>query len=371
MSLQTRLPRTTAILRDGIARGLHLGAQVYISRAGEVIADGAVGEARPGEPLTCDHLMLWLSAVKPVTAVAVAQLWERGKLELDDRVARFIPEFGIKGKEPITIRHILTHTGGFRSGVPSWGTESWDRTIAMIAERPLEPSWVIGKTAGYHPVTSWFILGEIVRRLDGRPYAQYVREAIFEPLRMNDCWIGMSGEQYRSYGSRLAPMYNTASGTLDANWLGNAEEGVTIPRPGGNGRGPICELGRFYEMLLAHGSLDGARIITSQTVEALTARHRVGLRDKTFDHIIDWGLGFIINSKQYDGDTVPYGFGPYASPRTFGHSGSQSSCAFADPEAKLAVAWACNGMPGEPQHQQRQRAINAAIYEDLSLAHTE
>jgi hypothetical protein len=92
-------------------------------------------------------------------------------------------------------------------------------------------------------------------------------------------------------------------------------------------------------MLLAKGSLDGAQILRPQTVEALVARHRVGLLDKTFDHIIDWGLGFIINSNQYGIDTLPYGYGPHASQRTFGHSGSQSSCAFADPENELVVAW--------------------------------
>lgn len=89
--------------------------------------------------------------------------------------------------------------------------------------------------------------------------------------------------------------------------------------------------------------------------------------DHTFKHVMDWGLGFILDSKQYGSDTVPYGYGDHASPRTFGHSGAQSACAFADPEHDLAVAWLCNGLPGEARHQLRQRAINNAIYEDLGL----
>jgi CubicO group peptidase (beta-lactamase class C family) len=64
---------------------------------------------------------------------------------------------------------------------------------------------------------------------------------------------------------------------------------------------------------------------------------------------------------------MPYGYGRKASPNTFGHSGNQSSCAFADPVHRLAVAWLTNGMPGERRSQQRQRAINNAIYEDLGL----
>ena len=69
-----RLPRTRQAIEAGIRDGLHLGAQVYVSLHGEIQADGAVGENRPGEPLTSDHLMLWLSSTKPVGAVAIAQL---------------------------------------------------------------------------------------------------------------------------------------------------------------------------------------------------------------------------------------------------------------------------------------------------------
>jgi CubicO group peptidase (beta-lactamase class C family) len=75
----------------------------------------------------------------------------------------------------------------------------------------------------------------------------------------------------------------------------------------------------------------------------------------------------MIDSKQYAGEHA-YGFGPHASADTFGHSGNQSSCAYADPKHGLVVAWTCNGMPGEAKHQARASAINRAIYEDLGLA---
>ncbi len=88
--------------------------------------------------------------------------------------------------------------------------------------------------------------------------------------------------------------------------------------------------------------------------------------DHTFKHNMDWGLGFILNSPTPDPD-LPYGFGPHASPRTFGHGGAQSSAGFADPEHHLVVAYVFNGMPGEVKHQQRLQALNTAIYEDLEL----
>ena len=82
---------------------------------------------------------------------------------------------------------------------------------------------------------------------------------------------------------------------------------------------------------------------------------------------MDWGLGFMVNSAIWGLDTVPYGYGPHASPRTFGHGGSQSSASFADPEHGLAVAVICNGMPGEAAHQTRIREILKAVYEDVGL----
>ena len=64
------------------------------------------------------------------------------------------------------------------------------------------------------------------------------------------------------------------------------------------------------------------------------------------------------------------GYGGYASDEAFGHSGAQSSCAFADPARKLVVAWSCNGLPGERLHQRRAREINSAIYDDVGLAYS-
>jgi CubicO group peptidase (beta-lactamase class C family) len=372
-----RLPRTRRVLERGIAGGLHSGAQVYVSRrdpgSGERSSvELILGERAPGEPMTADTLMLWLSSTKPVAAVALAQLWERGLLELDDPIARHVPEFAARGKDGITLRHALTHTGGFRLLSFGWPQASWEEIIDNICRARPEPRWEPGTRAGYHMSSSWFILGEVVRRVDGRHFRHYVRQEIFEPLGMDDSWVGMPRARFAAYGRRIGRMYGTEAAA--------AGDGPVVPRgwhrephvvgcsPGGNGYGPIRELGRFYEMLLSRGRLDGARILTPQSVEALTATHRVGMIDRTFRRKLDWGLGFIINSRHYGEDLVPYGYGHHASRRTFGHSGFQSSTGFADPVHGLVVAAAVNGNPGEPRHTERFCAITEAIYEDLGLA---
>lgn len=359
-------PRTLRALEDGIAQGLHKGAQIYVSLRGEVLLDAAVGEARVGQPMTTDTLMLWLSSTKPTTAVALAVLWERGELRWDDPIARFIPEFAAGGKAAVTLRHALTHTGGFRVLDTGFPRIPWDETVARIAASRLEPRWVPGEKAGYHMASSWFILGEVVRRIDGRDYDAFVREEVFEPLGMLDCWVGMPIERYHAYGPRIAAIYNTEHPDAPEHpW--HREEHIVRSSPGGNGFGPLRELGRFYEALLA--AFDGRRTIFSpSTVEALVARHRAGMYDHTFRHVMDWGLGFIINSAHYNEPTLPYAYGPHASRRTFGHSGYRSSTAFADPEYHLAVAFATNGTPTEDQHRERMRQVTAAIYEEAGLA---
>ena len=85
---------------------------------------------------------------------------------------------------------------------------------------------------------------------------------------------------------------------------------------------------------------------------------------ETFKHVMDWGLGVIIDAKRY-GSGVPYGFGQSASPRAFGHGGSQSSAGVADPGHVLVVALIFNGLPGEARHDRRLKRVTAAIYENF------
>lgn len=387
----TAWSRTLDALRRGVEDGLHHGGQLYVARDGQVLADFAFGLRRQDQPMTRDSRMIWLSSTKPVAAVAIAQLWERGELELDDPVTRFLPEFGQKGKEAITLRHILTHTGGFRMlGLP-WPKASWEELIERICATKIEPRWVPGERAGYHQQGSWFILGEVIRRIDGRPFERYSREALFEPLGMDDCWVGMPAEIFREDPDRIAPLYDTAVQNGDGSpgsepgWRPfpmHREDRMTHANPAASGAGPMHQLARLYHMLLGRGELDGQRLLLPQTVEALTCPHRVGLYDRTFKAPMDWGLGLIVNSEHYHEDDdpatadgsdgpdearMPYGYGRYASRRTFGHSGRQSSAAFADPVQRLVIALAVNGLPGDEPHRARTQAITEGIYEDLGL----
>lgn len=371
-ALPDALPRTQALLEEGIARGEQLGAQLYVSRGASHLAEPpalelALGESREGVPMTTGTLNIWLSSTKAATATLVGLFWQSGAFDLDDPVATHLPEFGAGGKEAITIRHLLTHTGGIRVLSFGWPDASWDEIVAKLCAARIEPRWVPGHKAGYHLASSFFVLGELVARAAGRPFGEVVRQELFQPLGMNDAWIGIPEERLKGYGDRIGRMYGTEGDRLlPRAWhLGRH---AMASSPGGNGYGPMRELARLYEMLLRRGvAADGKRLLTPQTVDALKARHRVGMFDLTFQTKLDMGLGFIVNSAHYGAEHLPYGYGRHASRDTFGHSGHQSSTAFADPEHDLVVALVVNGQPGEPRHTERFRELTEAIYEDLGL----
>ncbi|MEM9444611.1 MAG: serine hydrolase domain-containing protein [Verrucomicrobiota bacterium] len=358
------------LIRQGIEEGHHIGAQlsVAVGKSSERIeANFSFGEANKGVPMVHDSLCLWMSSSKPIGAVAMAQLWERDLFSLDDEVAKYWPEFGQNGKESITIRQLLTHTGGFRLADQAIHCPNMKEALEQVAAAPKEPRWQSGRKAGYHTSGSWMALGEIVHRLDGRPYQQYVREEIFKPLGMKNCWIGVPEEQINRYGDQMAVMHVTANGKCEPHDKLERSWEISLPKPGSHGRGPARELRLFYDMLIQGGRLGDARILEPTTVEAITAAHRIGMIDHTFRYKIDMGLGFIRQSIHYGELDVAYGFGAYASGRTFGHGGAESSLGFADPDFDLTGVFLFNGMAGDAVHQKRARTLIEAIYKDLEL----
>ena len=297
---------------------------------GEVVADAGFGEARPGEPMRRDHLMLWMSSTKPVAAVAICQLWERGRLELDDPVARHIPEFAQGGKESVTVRHLLTHTGGIRMLDTGWPAAGWDGIVARVCAQRLEPRWEPGRKAGYHLASSWFILGELVRRLDGGGSSPTCARRSSSPSARATAGSACRRSASATYGSRIAPMFDVA-GPLPRPRRGRgeatparssapaAQRSTTGRRPrpassfrrrGGTAAARSASSRRLYRMLLAGGTSTGRRLLRRETVEALAARHRVGMIDATFRARLDWGLGVIVNSAHYGEPEMPYGYGP-------------------------------------------------------------
>ncbi len=361
-------PRASALIEKGIEDGLHLGAQLYVSLEGQAVGDEAFGEERPDHPMNPEIILLWMSSVKPITAVAVMQLVEQGRLDLDTRVAEIIPAFAEGGKRRIAVRHVLTHTGGFRTADAEWRDETWEDALQRVCAAPMEPDWVPGAKAGYHIDGAWYVLGEIVQRLTDESYPDYVRNHVFAPAGMTHAWIGLPEEILDGSELKIGRMFVSKPTGLMPHPFANTREARQHVRPGGNGRGPIRQLARFYEDLLSGWLRGESKLLSRDMIRLMTSRQREGLVDQTFQHKMDWGLGFMPDNNRYGAKTVPYGFGTHCSDQAFGHGGAQSSVGMADPEHELVVALAFNGMPGEPRHQKRIRHVMTALYEDLDLA---
>jgi CubicO group peptidase (beta-lactamase class C family) len=306
--------------------------------------------------------MLWYSAGKPVTTVAVLQLWERGKLDLDDPVAGYLPDFAA-GKESATIRHLLTHTGGFTmydEGDLFDRNLSDEEALALIAAHPAE--WEPGTKAGYHPTASWKVLGALVERIDGRPIGRYVVEEIFEVCGMVDTHLGIDHATRASLGERLVPIHwaghalprRTDDGEI--RWVECHVERVHNEpwhaakiEPGAGMRGPAHNLGRFYESLLGfHRPL-----LERRTVEVMIATHRAGMPDSTFCNAkVPWGLGVQVGAT-FAGDV---------GRRAFGHNGMASSFGLADPDAGLVAVFVANGLPDPVRADERLREVIDGVY---------
>lgn len=309
--------------------------------------------------MSIDDPVAWLSAGKPLAAVVLCQLWAAGHVDVDRPVADWVPDFAARGKEGVTLRHVLTHTGGFRSLFDLQGdAASWEEAVERVCRSRLEKGWIPGERAAYQPRSGWQILGEVIRRVTGDPVEQVVAERVLAPCDMAATTLWRRGED-----APLAPLFDTA-GEAPVALSGS----TAYCSPGAGASGPVDDLRRFYEVMLRGGDGPRGRLLPADLIWQMTAPQRQGLTDETFRHVVDWGLGFVLDSNRYGAGTVPYGYGRHCSRQSFGHGGSQCCTGFADPEHGLAVALAVDGRPGEKRHNDRFRDTLTALYEDLGLA---
>lgn len=331
-----------AVARVHLANGWHGAAQLAVYRDGVRALDLRLGEAA-GEG-DAERWMLWFSATKPLTAVAILILVERGRIALDTPIAEVWPEFAQGGKERVTLRHVLTHRGGFPALQPTFDWHRMDDWEAVTAATAALPAlWEPGTVVGYHPVTYGFALGEVIRRVDGRTPRAFLRDEVIAPLGMHAS-LGASTEA--DLARVVLPQAMSEMTFLDPEGLERRTSGIVarfrMPEvlrgqlPAANGIGTADALARFYAMLQQGGTLDGVRILSPETVTEATRLHVSAEVDRTFQLPSAFGLGFMAGH-----GACP---APFDEPGVFGHSGQQCAVAYADPARGLAVAYLTDGL---------------------------
>lgn len=297
--------------------------------------DDVVRRERVGQPSV--DLFYTFSVSKPFTAFAVHLLAERGRLALDDPVAKHWPEYGRNGKAGITIRQVLTHRAGVPTSTGSVlrdfaASTDWHRSVELAAAA--RPRYEPGARVWYHILSFGFILGELVRRIDGRPIERFVADEFFAPLGMRDTFLGLPTDA----SPRAVPLISVGPVERYRRLAFNRPAVREAVIPAASVSSTARDLASFYRMLLRGGTTaDGRRLLEPETIAAAREVSSDGEFDRGMLHTARWGTGVQLGMP---GAVRP--FGALASPLAFGHNGSNICNAWADPERDLVYVFLSN-----------------------------
>ena len=192
------------VMEEHRALGLQRGSQLVVLHNGNVVADLADGEASDAVPMTGAHVMRWYEAGMPQLSALVMRLVERGKLDLDDPVSKYVGDWG-NGKEACTIRHLLTHMGRFPGAELSDRDVDHDDAVRLIGTYRAESA--PGRRAGFHPSIGWRILAEILIKVEGRTLKRQLHTELWKPLGMPRVTLGLMVKDRHRLGALLAPVH--------------------------------------------------------------------------------------------------------------------------------------------------------------------
>ncbi|MEV4337527.1 serine hydrolase domain-containing protein [Streptomyces sp. NPDC049590] len=356
-----------AVYRDG-----HRVAHLW---AGGRDIDGTPGTA----PWEAGTAQIVRSVTKGVAAAALLLLHQRGELDLDAPVGAYWPEFKAAGKDRTRVWHLLAH----RAGVPVLDrpltlAEAADPDLGAAAVAVQAPVWEPGTDHGYHAHTYSWLIGELVRRITGRPVDRWIAEELAGPVGA-DLWLGLpEAERGRvgrvgpveppetAGGLRMRPKRAVAEAYADADSLTRRAFAAISPPPDENdpayraavlpastGVATADGLARFYAALI--GEVDGGtRLFTPGTMELARAERSAG-PDRVLVVTTRFGLGYMLHSAA----------SPLLSPGSFGHPGRGGALAFADPESGIAFGYVTNGfgtsVTADPRAQALVRAVRSAL----------
>lgn len=333
-----RLARIDEVVAAAIAEKSLPGAVVLVGRGDSVFFRKAYGNRAltPAvEPMTLDTIFDMASLTKVVaTTSAVMMLVEDGRIRLSDPVAKYIPDFAKYGKDRVTVRHLLTHMSGLRPDVDlgdPW--VGYDAAIALAGEE------VLGAPPGRRFVYSdigFFLLADIVSKVSGQPFDQFVAARLFAPLGMKDTGFKPAA----TLRDRIAPTevctpFGWPCAGPDAQMLRGTVHDPTARRMGGvAGHAGLFstadDIARFARMLLRGGELDGARVLSPLTVARMTSPSTPD--DESNVRGLGWDMDSSYSANR--GELLPVG--------SFGHTGFTGTSLWVDPATQVFVVFMSN-----------------------------
>lgn len=333
-----RTQRLMDVLQSEVDRQRLPGAVAVIARRGRIALYESLGAQDPAvnSPMSKDAIFRIYSMTKPVVSVAVMMLMEQGKLLLNDPVAKYLPEYAAQKvahlvdgavqlqsvRQQATVQDLLRHTAGLtyefmgNSAVQRQYAQlrigSRERTNAQfshdLAALPLmfEPGtvWEYGRATD--------VLGRLVEVVSGQSLGAYFQQHIFLPLGMTQTWFTVPPEHH----ARIAePFARDPEGGVQMRLLDVKEQGA-LESGGGGLASTAMDYARFLQFLLNKGELDGVRLLSSRTVDFMTADHlgnipvNSGASRALLPPGHGFGLGFAVRN-QLGVATVPGSVGTY------------------------------------------------------------
>jgi CubicO group peptidase (beta-lactamase class C family) len=330
-------------------------AQLCVISRGQVVFDQCFGCAP-------DALFFLFSASKPMVALLVHQLAERGAVGLDDPVARYWPEFGRRGKDAITIRQVLRH----RSGLPvarSAARDALAMTDWAASVRALEratPAFPPDSAPAYHFLSYGFLLGEVVQRVTGRPVRDVLRTELLEPLRLRDTFLGLPPDMWE----RRVLLRGRGGAELVTGLMINRRAVRQAVIPAASVSATARDLARLYAALARGGELDGVRVLSAATLQLALRPSSDGETDRYLKLPVRWSEGFQLGGsrggpERLGGRHSP--LGQRSSPGAFGHNGSYVCIGWADPDRDLAVGYVTSRLVSRAAGARHMAEVSDAI----------
>jgi CubicO group peptidase (beta-lactamase class C family) len=304
------------ILEAGVRDSVFPGAIAIIGTHEGVLLERAAGHLDWASSPAPNDSTLWdLASLTKVIGLttAVMQLTERGLIDLDAPVARYIPEFSGGGKDQVTIRHLLTHSGGVRWWRPLYQeAPTPDSILALVIATPLDT--VPGVRMVYSDLGA-ILLGQIVVRVAGHPFDQYLETRVFGPLEMRDTRF----RPPRTLWDRVAPT-EVDTAYRKRHVRGEVHDENAFALGGVSAHAGLFstarDLARFARMMLGGGTLDGATIVAPETIAAFARVQSAALSHRA----LGWETPNGRNSA-----------GHLLSPSAYGHTGFTGTSLWIDP----------------------------------------
>lgn len=329
------------------------GGQLVVRRKGKLVLDEAVGIARgyrkdeeaPSIPVVPETPFPCHSCGKPLAAIVIAMLEDRGKIDINAPIAEVFPEFAHNGKELITTLDVLTHRSGILMPHLAGKLELWNDKEAMAKElAAIAPTYPRG-TLAYQPGEYGWILSEIVRRVDGRSLPDYFAEEIATPLQLPALRFGLAGRDPNSlaYQYWFGPdkvMIGGFNAAYRFEEMTNAKLYFDSLNPAFTLISDAASLAAFYDFILNGGwTPSGKPLISERILRQYTTRQVSGF-DKSLKIFQALGRGFQM------GMLTPSLYGWWNTKQCFGHAGVFSCLAFGDYQTNVSAAIFTNGNRG-------------------------